>query len=218
MIRCILFDLDGTLVEAKLWHYVALNKALETNGHKAIPYDTHLSDFDGLPTRVKLENLGITGKEALAVNKSKQIFTRKLIEEECKVDLELRRAIAKLWHLEYRLAVCSNAIKDSCAAMIWGLGLQDYFWFWLSSEDVANPKPDPECWFRAMQMLGVDPDETVIIEDSKVGIASAEASGAWVLEVESPKDVRSENVLQFIEEIGNAFKYPNAPRGCRPEV
>ena len=59
MIRCILFDLDGTLVEAKDWHYEALNGALEQHGHSAIPYEEHLKDFDGLPTRVKLEELGI---------------------------------------------------------------------------------------------------------------------------------------------------------------
>lgn len=212
MIRCILFDLDGTLVEAKDWHYEALNSALIQHGHPPIQREAHLSDFDGLPTRVKLEKLGIAGAEAAKVNVSKQAITQQVIEQKCRPDPELRRELAKLWHLGYRMAICSNAVRASCDAMIWGAGFADYFWFWLSAEEVDRPKPDPQCWHEAMRMFGAAPSETVIVEDSEVGIASAMASGAHVYKVESPKDVLAEDILNLIAEVQSA-QYTDAACG-----
>lgn len=204
MIRCILFDLDGTLVEAKDWHYEALNAALKQHGHAAIRYDDHLRDFDGLPTRIKLEKLGIVGEAASKVNATKQVLTQAVILQKCKPDPELRRELAKLWHLGYRMAICSNAIRASCDAMIWGSGIADYFWFWLSAEEIDRPKPDPQCWHEAMRLFGAAPSETVIVEDSEVGIESAQASGAHVYKVESPQEVQSGDILNFIAEVQSA--------------
>lgn len=56
-IKAILFDMDGVLIDAKEWHYEALNEALRLFGVEISRYD-HLHTFDGLPTKVKLEMLG----------------------------------------------------------------------------------------------------------------------------------------------------------------
>ena len=58
MIKAIIFDMDGVLIEAKDWHYEALNKALKIFGYEIKRYD-HLSTFDGLPTKDKLKMLSI---------------------------------------------------------------------------------------------------------------------------------------------------------------
>ena len=54
-IKAILFDMDGVLIEAKEWHYEALNRALDLFGMPISRYD-HLITFDGLPTRKKIRN------------------------------------------------------------------------------------------------------------------------------------------------------------------
>jgi len=59
MIKAILFDMDGVLIEAKDWHYEALNMALDLFG-MPISRDAHLSTFDGLPTKDKLNLLSKT--------------------------------------------------------------------------------------------------------------------------------------------------------------
>ena len=53
MIKAIIFDMDGVLIDAKEWHYEALNNALQLFGYK-ISREDHLATFDGLPTREKL--------------------------------------------------------------------------------------------------------------------------------------------------------------------
>ena len=55
-IRAVVFDMDGVLIDAREWHYEALNEALELFGF-TIDRESHLTRFDGLPTRDKLKAL-----------------------------------------------------------------------------------------------------------------------------------------------------------------
>jgi beta-phosphoglucomutase-like phosphatase (HAD superfamily) len=55
-IKAIIFDLDGVLVDATEWHYEALNRALGLFGYTIARYE-HLTTYNGLPTRKKLEML-----------------------------------------------------------------------------------------------------------------------------------------------------------------
>ncbi len=58
LIKAVLFDMDGVLIDAREWHYLALNRALQLFG-KEISREDHLANFDGLPTRKKLERLSV---------------------------------------------------------------------------------------------------------------------------------------------------------------
>ena len=58
MIKAIIFDMDGVLIDAKEWHYEALNRALSLFGLSISRYD-HLTTYDGLPTKKKLEMLSL---------------------------------------------------------------------------------------------------------------------------------------------------------------
>ena len=77
-IKAILFDMDGVLIDAKDWHYEALNKALGLFGLGISRYD-HLHSFDGLPTRVKLKMLSeqyyLPEKLHPFINQVKQLYT-----------------------------------------------------------------------------------------------------------------------------------------------
>jgi len=55
-IKAVIFDMDGVLIEAKDWHYEALNRALKVFGYAISRYD-HLVTYDGLPTVMKLDML-----------------------------------------------------------------------------------------------------------------------------------------------------------------
>ena len=56
MIRAVIFDMDGVLIDAKEWHYNALNQSLSLFGY-SISLEDHLTTYDGLPTKKKLEML-----------------------------------------------------------------------------------------------------------------------------------------------------------------
>jgi beta-phosphoglucomutase-like phosphatase (HAD superfamily) len=83
--QAILFDLDGVLVDACDWHYEALNKALIDMGHNHINKEEHISKYNGLPTRVKLNMLGINESQAHKINNLKQKHTLDIIKNKCKI-------------------------------------------------------------------------------------------------------------------------------------
>lgn len=203
-IEAVIFDMDGVLIDAKEWHYEALNRALALFGY-TIDHEAHIARFDGLPTKTKLEML--SGEVALPrslhrfINRMKQHYTNELIAERLCPTPEHVYATWRLRMEGLRLAVASNSIRATVEFMIRKAELTKYFEYLLSNEDVVNPKPSPQIYERAMELLGVTPETTLIVEDSPFGLQAAYASGAHVLKVDSVKDVNYDNIRGRIREI-----------------
>jgi len=204
MIKAVVFDMDGVLIDAKDWHYDALNRALRLFGLE-ISLADHLTTFDGLPTRRKLELLTITERFPQElhgfVNQLKQNYTMEIVHALCKPTFIHEYALSTLSRRGLKLAVASNSVRNSVEAMMQKSGLDAYLQLMLSNEDVAKPKPDPDIYTLAMQKLGVTPDETLIVEDNDHGIRAARASGAHVLVVGGVEDVNLVNIDARILEI-----------------
>ncbi len=205
-IKAILFDMDGVLIDAKDWHYEALNKALKLFGIEINRYD-HLTSFDGLPTKVKLQKLSKRYflPESLHpfVNELKQMYTAEIIHARCHPVFQHEYALSKL-HMEgYKLAVCSNSVRDSIVLMMRAAGLMDYLDLIVSNEDVQRAKPDPEMYSTAIQRFGLKPNECLVVEDNPNGIQAGIASGASVLEVSTIYDVNYENIMRKIGDCEN---------------
>ena len=87
MIKAIIFDLDGVLVDATEWHYEALNKALGLFGHK-INRDDHIKVYNGLPTNKKLEIMSEEGKLPAGTHEIiktlKKKYTLEIINQNCR--------------------------------------------------------------------------------------------------------------------------------------
>lgn len=202
-IKAIIFDMDGVLVDAKDWHYEALNKALGLFGLNISRYD-HLVTFDGLPTRKKLEMFSQEHNLPLELHdficEMKQIYTTQYILTRCKPVFCHEYAISQLKRQGYKLAVCSNAVRFSVEMMMKLSGLLEYFDFFLSNQDISKPKPHPEIYEIAIKKLGLKPRECLILEDNKHGIEAASASGAHVLKVNSIADVNYDRILDKIKQ------------------
>jgi phosphoglycolate phosphatase-like HAD superfamily hydrolase len=120
-IKAVVFDMDGVLIDAKEWHYEALNKALALFGF-AISRQEHLSTYDGLPTRKKLEMLSVE-KDLPAglhefINHMKQIYTLQIANMKCSPQFIHEYALSRLKADGYRLGVASNSVKDSVELMM----------------------------------------------------------------------------------------------------
>jgi HAD superfamily hydrolase (TIGR01509 family) len=206
-IEAVLFDMDGVLIDAREWHYEALNLALAPFGLE-IDRDAHLATYDGLPTRTKLDILtksrGLPRNLHGFVNKMKQKYTVDMVQQRCHPVFQHQYALSQLKAAGYRIAVCSNSIRQSLELMMQRAGLDRFIDVMLSNEDVAKPKPDPEMYLTAMSRLGLEPDQCIIVEDNEHGIRAAKASGARVLVVSNPDDVSYERILSAIASTGVA--------------
>ena len=207
-IRSVIFDMDGVLIDAKDWHYEALNRALAMFGMEISRYD-HLVTYDGLPTRKKLEMLSMERDLPIALhaflNDLKQKFTMELIATRCRPTFAHQYALGKLRSQGIKMAVCSNSVRSTIELMMHRAALIDYLEFFLSNQDVLNGKPDPEIYVQAIDRLGLKPEQCLIVEDNPNGIAAAKASGAFVFEVASTADVNLENILATIALIDEGF-------------
>lgn len=88
MIKAIIFDLDGVLVDTKKIHYNSLNKALRKYKYSIISPSEHVEIFDGLPTNEKLKILNnrnlIPKKDNSKIKKYKQAITQKILRKNIK--------------------------------------------------------------------------------------------------------------------------------------
>jgi HAD superfamily hydrolase (TIGR01509 family) len=204
MIRGVIFDMDGVLIEAKDWHYDALNKALRLFGHEISRAD-HLTTFDGLPTRRKLEILSVERSLPRAlhgfINDLKQQYTMEIVHLRCRPRFIHEFALARLKAEGKFLGVASNSIRKTIELMMEKSALSRYLDTTVSNQEVVQGKPDPAIYLLAMERLGLKPSETLIVEDNDHGVRAAIASGAHLLRVEEVTDVRYDTIAARIAEL-----------------
>jgi HAD superfamily hydrolase (TIGR01509 family) len=210
MIKLIIFDLDGVLVDARELHYNALNKALEAIDKKyVIDREEHLSTYDGLSTTKKLNLL--TKKKRLpkelhdSVWKLKQEMTCQIIEG-FRIDSRIQSILRSLKSEGYVIACATNSIRETAKLQLIRKGFFEYIDFMYSNQDVKNPKPNSEMYMRCMIKAGVNPNETLIVEDSHIGRKGAIASGGILCGVKNTTEVTYDKIKKYINESNNEIK------------
>jgi beta-phosphoglucomutase len=202
--RAVLFDMDGVLIDARDWHYDALNEALRIFGVE-ISRSDHLSRFNGLSTRKKLDMLtseGVIPYELHdAIQSIKQDRTLRIAAQMCFPIVSHQVLITRLKALGIKVGLVTNSIRKSSEFMLEYAGLLKFMDVVVTNEDVLEGKPNPAGYLLAMQKLEVLPSETIVIEDGEYGILAAEAAGATVIKVNDPFEVSLELLLPVIKEL-----------------
>ena len=205
--KAVVFDMDGVLIDAKEWHYEALNRALNLFGYMISRMD-HLTTFDGLPTKKKLEMLtldrGLPRGLHPFLNDLKQIYTTEIIHLRCKPTFSHEYALSKLKGAGYKLAVASNSIRATVELMMEKSNLRPYLDVLISNQDVKNAKPDPEMYQSTAAKLGLKPADCLVVEDNPNGIRAAEAAGCPVMIVHGVNDVTLTNIHAAMQRAGKA--------------
>ena len=208
MIKHVIFDLDGVLVDARDLHYHALNLALAEVGQEyIIDREEHLSTYDGLPTSKKLQMLslskGLPTDSHDHVWRLKQEKTIYLIDK-MSTDDRMIEVLKGLKISGFSIHVASNSIKNTIKMMLLRKGLIEYVDEIFSNEDVKNPKPNPEIYLRSIIKAEASPKETLIVEDSHIGRKAAIESGAYLFPVRNPEDVILESIIKNIMQINRS--------------
>jgi beta-phosphoglucomutase len=196
-VRGVVFDLDGVLVDAADWHYAALNQALAPHGVEVGKVE-HREQFNGLPTRRKLEMLTAAGRLPAdahdEVASAKQRLTLQIARERVVPQPEQRKMLADLRRDGCRLAVASNSLHETIEEFLGRAGIADLFDAAIGNDDVSRPKPAPDVYQRAAVLLRCEPSECLAVEDTAVGAAAAAAAGLRVLQVAGVHEVTYANV------------------------
>ena len=187
MNKLVIFDLDGVIIDSRDLHYDSLNDALRRVDAKyIISREEHLSVYDGLNTTKKLkllsETKGLPAEYYDQIWKDKQKATIKFIDS-CHVNSEIHYICSQLKRRGWKIAVASNSIRETVRVALDHAHILKYVDYYVSNEDVFNPKPFPEMYWKCMTKLKTLPKNTIIVEDSHIGREGAINSGGHLYPV-----------------------------------
>ena len=202
-IKLLIFDLDGVLLDCKHIHENAfLNTWNNLYEWSPITHTFHDKHLDGRNTYGKIEYLE---KHFNIKVDSKKIYTEKqrYTKEELlsyNYPTKFKEIFESLKQQNILLACASNSIRETVELVLNKLNIYKYFDLILTNEDVVKPKPFPEIYNRVMSTLDILPENTIIFEDSPIGLEAANKSGANVIKVKDSVDLNLLFILNSIEQ------------------
>ena len=182
-LKLILLDFDGTLADTREANASAYVAALQEAGYR-MDKETYLKHYFGMRCPEFMLKMGIDDPiRAERLRRRKiELYPRYFSTVEINRPLwqwciSMRRTGVRVW-------IVSTGHIDNITNVMRHLGINEGIDGIISGDDVAEPKPSPECFLAAMRAEGVTPRETIIFEDSAIGLRAAEASGAAYFKIE----------------------------------
>ncbi|HZC83406.1 MAG TPA: HAD family phosphatase [Rubrobacter sp.] len=183
MIRAVVFDLDGVIVDSEhVWDAAREGLARERGGRW---HEKAQQDMMGMSSvewsRYMHERIGIKDPpEKISAAVVRRLET--IYREELPLIDGAKEAVTRLAE-RWPLGLASSSNRPIIELVLDLGGLNRFFRVTVSSEEVPRGKPSPDVYLEAARRLGSDPGETAAIEDSRNGILSARAAGMRVIAI-----------------------------------
>ena len=172
MIKAVIFDMDGLLVDSERVNY-EVNKRMFRKFGVNISKEEFIKEWiikgTGSDEAIKRHKMKIPYEKFKSIKKDLQI---RLIREKLKTKPHAKETLKRL-KKEYRLALATHEHKHNVFEVLKKFRLANYFDAILTREDVKRRKPNPDIFLTAAKKLKVKPDGCVVIEDSERGIKTA---------------------------------------------
>lgn len=209
-IKAVIFDLDGVIVSTDECHYQAWKKMSEEEG---IPFDR--TDNERLRGVSRMESLNIVLEKAAKPyqeDEKKELAERKNRYYKEKIQILTPRDILSgvMRNLEalrtqgIKLAIGSSS--KNTIAILKQIGLQNYFDAVSDGNNIDVSKPNPEVFWKAAEMLGVENRNCMVVEDADAGIIAGKRAGMYTLSVKGAKgadfsfpSLENDDILKLLE-------------------
>lgn len=210
MIRALIFDLDGTLVNTELLHYQAWREILLQNGVAEFTTERFLDYVGTSNEKVATDYIASDGIEKsvdeLVLEKQATYMKRIPKIELCDGVLEILQRYQGKMHL----AVASSSHKREIIAILESHGIANYFSVVIGGDMVVKKKPDPEIYLKVQGILGVSVEECLAFEDSGHGLNAAKNAGMFGVAIPnkytSEHDFsRADRVVGSLDEVNDTF-------------
>ncbi len=189
MIKAIIFDMDGVLVDSEPFH-IEIEKQQFLLNQISISDEEH-HQFMGTASDVMWREiagrhtLNIPVEQLVEQNKTESIrYFTALIE--IPVMPGLVDLLEKLTTQNYPMAVASSSFPEIIEIILEKTGLRKYFQVVVSSQEAGKSKPEPDVFLLAARKLGIPAKDCVVIEDSANGIKAAQSAGMSCIAYQGP--------------------------------
>lgn len=182
MLKLIILDMDGTLFDTTDVNYYSYKEAIAEYGYD-VDHDFYRYECNGKHYKDFLP-LFATDDAVLMEKiheKKKELYPKYL--GKARLNETLWQIVKKVAGDECKLALVTNASKQNVFDILTTFGIKDDFDYIMTQEDIKKPKPDPQSFVDTIKYFGVKPSETLIFEDSPVGLEAARLSGAEYYQV-----------------------------------
>lgn len=182
MVKLLLLDFDGTLADTRRANALGYIDALAEEGFR-LDEATYLKNYFGMRCDEFLSQLGFRSAEDRQRIRQRKIELYPAHFDTVRLNEPLMNFVRTFRRSGGQAYVVSTGHIDNITNAMNHLGIRHEFDRIISGDDVDQPKPHPECFLKAMEMAGASPDQTLIFEDSNVGIEAAKASNAGVIRI-----------------------------------
>jgi HAD superfamily hydrolase (TIGR01509 family) len=176
--------MDGTLVDSEPYTALAVESLCQDFDCSDAAVDC--SEFDGLSwddiaTRVSKQVPDLLGKSGLAARLHEHYHT--LLTRQPPPPIRMARETVVAAHKKLPTAIVSSSFRESIAATIDSMAIQDYISFYAGVDDYEKAKPAPDGYLLAAMSLQVEPCDCLVFEDSVTGLQAARNAGMQVVAI-----------------------------------
>lgn len=213
MIKAVIFDMDGVIVDTEPVYYERLHEFFKHNNiHPEIEELDNIVGSSSVDTWDAIQR--IWGKE-LDKNQYEEEYNEfhenKPVNFKEIVDQDITVVLEWLTKEKYKIGLASSSSYDDIQEVLEQCNIKHYFHSVLSGEMFEQSKPNPEIYLKTAEALEVQPDECLVIEDSTYGIMAGKAAGMYVLAKEDNRfnfnqglaDGKIQRLKQVITELKN---------------
>lgn len=184
MLKAVIFDMDGVLLDSESLHFQALDDLMRSKGRR---YSVELlHKYCGVPEEeiwpCLLKDLKMTGEDPEQMMQEHWIRYRKLLKQNGYPKFPGTKAfLTMLKNQGYQTAVASASSKDVIEDYLLELDFKDCFDAVASAQECSHGKPEPDVFLLAAKKLNIKPEECMVIEDSVKGMIAARRAGMkWI--------------------------------------